>query len=101
MMARSWFGKPRAGSNNAAKLGICFCKSLFQKQQALHGAQDEVEPGLAYGVRSGVRLWDATLEFEGMEETAAQIVAGVKGAAAKYRNQGKDLRTVGLLRFVL
>src|SRR4029077_9911193 len=47
--------------------------------------------------RSGVRLWDATLEFEGIEETAAQIVAGVKGAAAKYRNPKKDLRTVGLL----
>src|SRR5262249_44850494 len=47
--------------------------------------------------RSGVRLWDATLQPEGSEETAAQIVAGVKGAAAKYRNQKKELRTVGLL----
>jgi len=47
--------------------------------------------------RSGVRLWDAPLSSEGVEETAAQIVAGVKGAAAKYRAPAKDLHTVGLL----
>src|SRR5262245_18633088 len=47
--------------------------------------------------RTGVRLWDATLAPGEANETAAQIAAAVKGAAAKYQAGGKDLRTVGLL----
>jgi hypothetical protein len=47
--------------------------------------------------RSGVRLWDASLAGGGLEETAAQIAAGVREAAAKYQARGKDARTVGIL----
>jgi hypothetical protein len=47
--------------------------------------------------RSGVRLWDRPLAPVGIEETATNIVAGVKKAVAKYQSQGKGLRTVGLL----
>jgi hypothetical protein len=64
--------------------------AVKEKKQRLLGLS-------ALDSRSGVRLWDAALPSGGIEETAAQIVAGVKGAAAKYRNRGKDLRTVGLL----
>jgi hypothetical protein len=47
--------------------------------------------------RTGVRLWDATLAPGDARETAAQIAAAAKGAAAKFQAGGKDLRTVGLL----
>src|SRR5262245_44823303 len=87
----------------AIKAGKLFNVDLFaivegEPQMADADRKKKKVLGLsALDSRSGVRLWDATLQPEGIEETAAQIVASVKGAAAKFRDQKKDLRTVGLL----
>jgi hypothetical protein len=51
----------------------------------------------ALDTRSGVRLWDAPLPPSDSEETAINLAAAVKGAVTKHRQQGKAVRTVGLL----
>ncbi|MGE5192772.1 MAG: hypothetical protein ACM3U2_09735, partial [Deltaproteobacteria bacterium] len=87
----------------AIKAGKLLNVDLF----AIVESEPELQPGdrkkkrllglSALDSRSGVRLWDAPLAGGELEETAAQIAAGVKEAAAKYLARGKEARTVGIL----
>lgn len=47
--------------------------------------------------RSGVRLWDATLISNGLDEFVATIEQSVHAAVAKFQSPADQLRTVGAL----
>ncbi len=52
---------------------------------------------VVFDSRSGVRLWDAALLSNGLDESVATIEQSVRAAVAKFQSPADQLRTVGVL----